>query len=264
MGSMKRVGWWLILGGLAASSTASCADSGQTGSPSCAAPQSCVCESLAGRILTRATLSELGQSDATLVVEQVLTPSEPFGPADVGRKISGSFSATQPCDAAPLKRSDIGDTVLLTFRADEYFYDYCAGYTECRNSNVECGNLTAAACIDHCAGLCVPDRSASPISLTLLQLLPWTDPIDLGDGTSVSMSDAAQVTNFDTCAERYPPAAGPAPACNDTPTSSNGCALFSGAPVRGSDAPGLVACSFVALALASARRHRRTRRRASF
>jgi hypothetical protein len=209
-------------------------------------------------------VSELGQSDATLVVEQVLTPSEPFGPADVGRKISGSFSATQPCDAAGVKRPDIGDTVLLGFRADEYFYDYCAGYAECRNSDVECGNLTAAACIDHCAGLCVPDRNVSPISVTLLQLLPWTDPIDLGKGTSVAMSEAVEITNFDTCAERYLPPADPASACNDTPTNSNGCALSSGAPVRGSGAPGLVACSFVALALASARRHRRTRTRASF
>jgi hypothetical protein len=206
---MKRLLWGLLLGGLSA---LSCGSSGQTGSAACVELYSCECQRVGNQYLARGTLVRLdedGNGRTALVdIEAVLNPDAAFGPDDVHRQISGPATLTArdangPCSSGAAQDPPrVGDEVLITFDANNYRQSYCE------------------ACDAECTAECI--ARASTVIQTSMVLTPWADDaVEVGNGTALSLSDAIELTNIQTCAERYPRAQ---IACNDTP-SDESCAL---------------------------------------
>ncbi len=149
--------------------------SGQTGSADCIPSQaSCVCDGLAGKSQVRATVLELNGTSATLEIDEVLNPNTLLGPNDVQRRVVGALSTALPCQGAPGATPAVGDSVFATF---------------------------------------FPFSDADPLPADVL-VLPWAERIDLGNGNSASLSEAATLSDPESCDRAYP--RDPAPPCDDT------------------------------------------------
>jgi hypothetical protein len=139
--------------------------SGQTGSADCAPSKpSCVCEALAGKSLTRATLIALDETTATLEIQEVLNPNTLLGPADVQRHVVGAISSGPACEGSQRELPRIGDTVFAAF---------------------------------------YPYSDAEPIAAYAL-VQPWSESVDIGNATLAPLSDAVALTDPETCDQRYP------------------------------------------------------------
>ena len=180
--------------------------SGQTGSADCVpGPVSCQCEGFAQKIVIEATLLSVDASQqATLEIETVLNPKSYFGANTVHRKVIGSFSTGLPCEAAR-ETPRVGDTVFAAF------YPW---------NDTGSGDIAAA-----------------------LLILPWTDAIELGNGTAVPLSEVVELTDSAKCDLRYPPPAHEP--CRDT--SYIGLCTLPAAPASRSNSPWLAALALTAL-----------------
>lgn len=251
---MKAAGWCLLLCGFVAPACSS----GQTGSAGCIYPVSCVCGSLSGAYLARATVSEVGKSEITLVVDEVLNPSAQFDERDLQRKIVGPYySVTQPCGIdAPSYYAGVGASVFVSFAPETYLRLSCAAYSGCESRCSSNTYVDLQLCRDDCARACVPDRSSDTILAAPL-VLPWADPLDFGPLGSVSMADAVALTDVITCFDRFPPP--PLQCDDDTPPSDAGCGAC-GLGARGpSPRDGWLLVLLSAAAYAAVRRARKRR-----
>jgi hypothetical protein len=235
---MKGLVWPLALGGFFALGCGS----GQTGSASCAAPQACPCERVAGQYLAKATVLDLGTSTepgtssttASVEIAQVLNEDAAFDADDVQRRFSGHTFF--PACVAKTDTLRVGDSVLVTFNADRYRAGVCAGYAECL-TEAHCSPYATdySTCADRCVAACVPDRSADATSVDMVLTL-WAEAIEVGNGSMLAISDAVEISNAQTCAERYP---SPPVHCNDMPDEN--CALSSASAHTQTRLPWLIA-----------------------
>ncbi len=190
--------------------------SGQTGSADCAPSKaSCVCEGLAGKSQVQATVVALDGTNATLEIEAVLNPNTLLGPGDVHRRVVGTLSTALPCSDAAGTTPNVGDSVFAAF---------------------------------------FPYSDADPLPADVL-VLPWAEHIDLGNGASATLSEAATLSDPESCDNAYPRDS--APPCKDT-SSVGDCALS-----RATSAPGTppwwLASLVIGLAARRLRRSTRTR-----
>src|SRR5690349_5529356 len=117
----RRAGWWWALVG--AGFVACGADSGQTGSADCAAPDSCGCRLLAGHSLFRATAVRHVEGAFTeLRIDESLTPLPGFDcPAQPGFLVRAmNLHRFQPesahetyCASGGVEQPALGEPVLL-------------------------------------------------------------------------------------------------------------------------------------------------------
>jgi len=234
---MKGRGFGFLL--LAALTGVGCGDSGQTGSPSCAAPQACACKALAGRTLAQAIVIAVDQGVVRLELQQLLTASATLGPADLQRTLVGEL--TGPGCSAPISPR-VGDGVLAGF----FELAHCSEYDQCLGR--ECQATSGSAfdsCATSCEAECAPDEI--PVSVWVE---PWADTVEIGEAAPVTRADAIQLTDAMTCDAHYPP---PREPCNDVRSEHGSCAVSASGTNHGS---ALLALSLLALGALCVRRLR--------
>lgn len=106
----------------------------------CWAPENCPCETLAERILARATVSALPEGRIEVTVD------EDFGDsyfAEPGTTVGGAWDGTRPCDGEALQL-EVGDSVLVAYeRGDQDRYPGCVEYLACEEQ--DCAALRGQA-----------------------------------------------------------------------------------------------------------------------
>jgi len=153
--------------------------SGQTGSPDCVGPQSCVCDPLygAGNQL-RVRVESLRDGRLRAEVVEVLK-REPGGvELAPGDRIEGSLGLAQPCSPeAPLAASE-GAELFVLFSPGAGDAPLLDGY--------------------------------------FAEAIAWTDPLAFGAMHELPLSELSVLESNASCLERFP--AEPAPPCHDTQT----------------------------------------------
>jgi hypothetical protein len=184
-----KLGWLFALP-LALQPFAGCASSsGQTGSPSCAAPESCVCgpQLVAPETLLRVRVESADTQQLVGTVVEVLGSNDSLGPVALeGQRIGGFIARAQPCEdgARPRTAPAVESEVLVVFRLQRQ------------------GPPTADALLDGYMRFAVL----------------WTDPLDFGEGTELAHSELDLLLDYGQCVERFP--IEPMP-CNDVVYSSS-------------------------------------------
>jgi len=108
---MKVMGWVLVAAGLAFLSCTG-AESGQTGSPSCALP--CQCDYLTGFNFAKATVLKVEQDNVTIKIEELLN-AVPGEEQYDQQEVTGSFKPPAWCSASQPDLPKVGDEVLVSF-----------------------------------------------------------------------------------------------------------------------------------------------------
>jgi len=200
---------WLLAGALGG-----CL-SGQTGSPDCPGPRSCVCDPLygGGALLRVRVESQQDGQLGTAVLE--LYPSE-YGVSGVtvGDHLAGSVGSAQPClPEAPLTVSE-GDELLVLFSPGAGSSALLSGY--------------------------------------YAWAIPWSDPLSFGATQELPQSELSVLASTTSCLERFHPE--PAPPCHDTETVTCTAAGSTGAPARGAQVAWLAVGLAAALVYRARRR----------
>jgi len=155
--------------------------SGQTGSPDCVGPVSCICDPLYGAgTLLRVHVESVEARKLEAVVDEVFSTVYGASHVAAGDRVAGSLLAEQPCarDAAP--------TVQV---GGELFVLYSPGFTE---------------------------GQAMLLDGVFSWAVPWADTLAFGASTELSSTEISVLATPESCQERFPPT--PAPPCNDTQT----------------------------------------------
>ena len=171
--SLKRV----LTGLLLASALGGCL-SGQTGSPDCVGPRSCVCDPLygAGSVLRVRVESMTGDRLSTLILE-VLPTTLGHNELKAGDRIGGTATSAAPCATdTPIAPAE-GDELLVLFS---------------------------------------PGSGGALLDGYYAWITPWTDPIAFGASHELAVSELSVLASPESCRQRFP--ADPAPPCNDTRT----------------------------------------------
>lgn len=191
-----RLGWLFVLT-LALQPFAGCASSsGQTGSPACGLPESCVCgpQIVTPETLLRVRVESAEAQQLVGTVVEVLGSNDGLGPvASEGERIGGFVARAQPCEdvAMPLVAPAVDSEVLVVFRLQ---------------------------------------RQGPPTADALLYgymrfALPWSDPLDFGEGTQLAHSELDLLLDYGPCVERFPIEPEP---CHDVVySSSSSCSVRS-------------------------------------
>jgi len=156
--------------------------SGQTGSPDCVGPVSCICDPLYGAgTLMRVHVEVVESGRLEAVVDEVfLTVYGATSPVVAGDRVGGALSATLPCAGDGYPSVDVGS---------ELFVLYSPGYEQ-----------GASRLLDGVFSWAVP----------------WADTLSFGDSVELASSEVAVLSTPESCQERFPPK--PAPPCHDTQT----------------------------------------------
>jgi hypothetical protein len=211
----------LFLAGTVSLATLGCS-SGQTGSPDCIGPTSCICDPLysGGKLVrVRAERVESGRLEGT--VQQTFTSS--YGAAsDVmeGDRIGGSQSTEQPCNRGAGRTIRAGTELLVLYgEGRNGGYPNCPDFPAC--ASAECVGLEEqalsdcwATCETRTEEVCAQHRNAALLDGHFLWAMPWQDPLDFGDSNRLSTSELDVLSSPEACLERFP--ADPAPPCGET------------------------------------------------
>lgn len=164
-------------------------DSGQTGSASCAAPQACECRLVVGKHLAMVTVVELSTQTTSVRIEEVLNPDDIIGADDVHSTLTGNVRATTTSSCVTSNGGpQVGDSALAVLMVSTTYLETGFGVHQLQG----------------------------------VTLLPWTDPLQLGEGPPTELSDLVDLTRSEACDERFPPP--PAMPCNDV-DETGGCNL---------------------------------------
>src|SRR5262245_47148827 len=175
---LRRIAARLVAPALCALALGGCL-SGQTGSPDCVGPTSCLCDPLYGTGTLLRVHGESAQDGKLIaVVDQVFatiygTPSE----VQVGDRVGGSVIAEKPCALA---------YTAQTLVNAELFVLYFAGSAD--------------------------DRSAALLDGAFSFVVPWGDELDFGGSHRLPSSEVNVLTGPESCLQRFP--ASPAPPCD--------------------------------------------------
>jgi hypothetical protein len=189
--------WWAVVG---AAIVACAADSGQTGSASCAAPDTCGCLLLARQTLFRATaVDHVDGAYTELRIDEILTPLPGFD-----------------CVAQP--GFHVRAMNLHRFVPESAHETYCAGGIVERPALGE--SVLLAVALSWPLGDCDPCRSVCPDVISVNgYYLPFQETYDL-DGELLTLAELGALTEGDACRERFPFT--PLSGCNDVVDSREG------------------------------------------
>jgi hypothetical protein len=176
-----------ILSALAGTLLGGCL-SGQTGSPDCVPPTSCVCDPLfgAGAVL-RVHVESLESGKLVAVIDEVF-PSIFPNVADLkpGDRIGGPENVDPPCAYGTGPSVAPGSELLVLYSSGS------------RRDSV--------------------DREAALLDGFFGWTIAWTEPLVFGDSKELSQSELDVLQSPEACLEHFP--ASPAPPCNDTISSA--------------------------------------------
>jgi hypothetical protein len=196
--------------------------SGQTGSPDCVGPTSCVCDPLyAGGTLLRvhAERSAAGKLEAS--VDAVLGSVYGVAPdVELGERIGGSVLLEQPCARGASSDSLPGAELLVLYSpGNTDGYPNCAAFQAC--AAADCAKLDEPAlteCWNTCASQtetsCAEQRRAALLDGVFSFAIPWTEPLSFGGSSELSQAELDVLSSPETCLQHFP--ASPAPPCQDT------------------------------------------------
>lgn len=232
--------------------------SGQTGSPRCGIPESCVCRALDSKILLTGTLATFENGSASVLVSGWVSSSGGQNDIVLGNTVGGTVTSTLGCGGDSGLTPAVGDEVFAAYeRGTIDQYPACAEYQSC--TNTRCGPEPAVdntGAWDTCDGQCVTETVAAcaahrteALLAGSLVILPKTEPMLLA-GEQVGAADLADLHQRETCELWFPPP--PAGPCDDTVEVSN-CALSPG-PTRFSAWALLLGLATCVAALARSRR----------
>lgn len=218
--------------------------SGQTGSPSCVGPLSCVCDApSAGGTLLHVHVERVGDSRLEAVVDEVFAPSDRALEAQVGDRVGGMVLTERPCASDAVSTLEVGGELLVLFSAG-YTRDYpsCSMFQSCAAS--ECAGLDEPALSD-CWGtcdaqtreFCSQQRSAALLEGTFGYAVPWQETLSFGGSAELPRDELSQLFTRESCLQRFP--AEPVPPCDDTPAST-ACSSAPPAPGFGAGWPAAV------------------------
>jgi hypothetical protein len=202
--------------------------SGQTGSPDCPAPASCVCSGMDSTSLLRVHIESASERQLVAVVDEVLAglAIPDASPVAVGDRVGGFVVLERrSCDHYDVMRP-------LPAAGSELFVAHSVGYVEgfpyCserETCNVEqCGFLSEPErmpCLERCATdtqpICDEYRKAALLGGSFVHALPYSDPLDFGGGKRVALSELALLRDPGTCTQRFPIVQ--PPPCDDVQSS---------------------------------------------
>jgi len=177
-----RFAWLALALGFALSCPLGGCLSGQTGSPDCVGPESCICDPLYGAgTLLRVHVERIEAGRLEAVVDEVFTSF--YGVASetvVGDHVAGSLLAEQPCAPGAPSTLQVGS---------ELFVLYSPGHEQ---------------------------GSPRLLDGVFSWAVPWAETLSFGGSTELSSSELSVLETPESCHERFPSA--PAPPCNDTQT----------------------------------------------
>jgi hypothetical protein len=177
-----RFAWLALALGFALSCPLGGCLSGQTGSPECVGPVSCLCDPLysAGTLL-RVHVERVEAGKLEAVVDEVFPSHYGDNGVVAGDRVAGSVTAEQPCaqDAAP--NAQVGGELFVLFSP---------GYP--------------------------PEGGATLLDGVFSWAIPWAETLSFGGSFELASVEVAVLSSPESCRERFPPA--PAPPCNDTQT----------------------------------------------
>jgi len=236
--------------------------SGQTGSPDCVGPVSCLCDPLyaPGPLLRVHGESADGSGHLVAVVDQVFS----LHPTDiqVGDRVGGSIMREKSCDPGYHESTLVGaDLFIMFFRGNDGGYPNCSAFQACASQN--CEGLPEpklsdcwSTCSTQTEATCEAARRASLLDGAFSWVIPWGDTLDFGDPVHrFSSADLSALENVNTCLARFP--ADPAPPCHDTNDQVT-CTIRTAVPEAHGPYgwPGLLA--FLGVVAALRRRRKRT------
>lgn len=232
--------------------------SGQTGSPRCRGPESCVCRALESKILATGTLATFENGSASVLVNGWVSSGGWQNDIVLGNTIGGTVTTTLDCGGNSEPEPVVGDEVFVVYeRGTTDQYPACAEYQAC--TTTRCGQEPAVdntGAWDTCDGQCVTDtvaacaaRRTEALLAGSLVILPKTEPMLLA-GEPMGEADLASFHQRETCELWFPPP--PSGPCDDTVEVSN-CALSPG-PTRFSAWALLLGLATFVAALARSRR----------
>lgn len=250
----------LLVGLFALTAAAACL-SGQTGSPDCPGPQSCVCDPLyAGGVLLRVrgeAPNEPGRLSA--LVEEAFESPYGFTGVGAGERVGGALLQGKPCALEALGELAGAELLVLYNPGSAGGYPNCDDFHAC--ASAQCGRLSEpelTECWQSCSleteQTCGQLREAALLDGVFHWAVPWSEQLDFGGEHQLPRSDVAVLSEPDSCLERFPPA--PVPACRDT-VSLGPCSLSSSRPALPRGGNAAAALGFLALLLGARRRGRR-------
>ncbi|HYP90782.1 MAG TPA: hypothetical protein VEQ59_21595 [Polyangiaceae bacterium] len=195
--------------------------SGQTGSPDCVGPRSCICDPLysSGALLrVHVTSYEAGQLEAT--VDEVFASQAGAYGITTGDRLGGVVLGERPCAAAAASEIEVGGELFVSYGpglADGLYN--CSAFQACADAS--CAKLSEPAltdCWNDCSTSteqkCTELRRAALLDGAFLFAVPWSDTLSFGADHDVPRSELAVFASPESCLERFP--APPAPPCDDT------------------------------------------------
>ena len=210
--------------------------SGQTGSPECVEPISCLCDPLyaPGPLLRVHGESADENGRLVAVVDEVFS----LHPTDiqVGERVGGAILQQKPCNLEYQGDPLVGAELFVMFSpGNQGGYPNCNAFSSCAAAN--CEGLAEPAvtdCWNTCSGqvevTCEADRQAALLDGAFSWVVPWADTLDFGDAWGehrLAATDMAVLENVNTCLARFPAAAAP---CQDS--SSGPCTISAPSPER--------------------------------
>lgn len=236
--------------------------SGQTGSPDCVPPENCVCDPLlsAGSLL-RVHVESADQERMVATVDAVFwTIYSDYDPVAVGDRIGGALLRLRPCDG-PSAPPPAAESDLLVLYGGGYLN--CDANLACAES--ECSTLKEpelsecwTACDAKTQQTCTDQRNAELLDGVFSLAVPWTEPLQFGDGHELPQQELEVLETPETCELRFP--GEPAPPCNDVQVGPCTVTPANAAGTAGSAQPALAWLSLVGL-LVLLRRARSSRSR---
>jgi hypothetical protein len=217
----------LFTGCLVALSLVGCG-SGQTGSPDCVGPSSCLCDQLyGGGVLLRVHGESVESGRLVAVIDSLLSPSDRTLDLMIGDRIGGSVLAELPCSTGETAGPLVGQELFVLYNpADGGRYLNCPEFMSCADTN--CKGLAEPElpmCWDMCdadsSEACSVRREAALLDGVFGWVVPWAEELSFGGDTRLSSADVAVVADANSCLERFP--SDPAPPCHDTQTI--GCSV---------------------------------------
>lgn len=236
--------------------------SGQTGSPECAARESCVCTALAGKVMLTGTLATFENGSASVLITGFVSPSEWRDDLVLGDVIGGEAATSLGCDDPAPTQPAVGDEVFVVYaRGGADRYPDCAEYQACTTS--QCGappteTSAAGASWDACDGQCVTDtreacsahREDALLSGKLV-VLSRTEP-QLIAGEEIPDDELSEFHTREVCEARFPPP--PSEPCDDV-VETESCSVT---PGPGRSSAGVTLSALLVLVGCAARRSRRS------
>lgn len=216
---MRFVSAALALGFVLSCALGACS-SGQTGSPLCVGPESCVCDPLyGGGTLLRVHVERVEAGKLEAVVDEIFSAPGRFSDAQVGERVGGSLLAEQPCAPDAASNLQVGDELLVLYSAgSSRDYPNCSAFQDC--AAADCAKLTEPAlsdcwnaCDDETNAFCTQQRGAALLDGVFSWAVPWGDTLSFGPSRELASSDISVLFSHESCVERFP--APPAPPCRD-------------------------------------------------